>query len=481
MPWLRVNGRYVDATIGRVGELEWSHHNGPLAASWVMDLPPKRLHEWMPVDALVEITAARKILWSGHLDEPKPPEARGQAWEFTASGKRRLAERFLALDSAGNATATPQTAVDEAIGTYDLAWVAGTLGPNSTTPLTAGTTGVNFLDKLLDAYALEQGMRWGVTPDGVYFMEAEPAAPTLYATPGVGTVGIVDRGFGATLVGRYLSTSTAYATVFYTDAATLARFGPSQTPVDLTAYGPMSSTRATDMLEAMAAQGATRPASANGLVLSASQLRTPGGAPVCLPLVGLGLEKLRLPGVRDPYTGRRGYHDVPIGEVRYRNGASVIELIPSDVESNNLLSALTGTGGIEPKFTGHINDSGMQSYNPTWQSTGTAPGLSNGTLTGAWMVHDGITHVRIALTIGSTSTDGTGNYRITLPSTPSSYSLMNLGSAFYFDSSAGAGYSGAAFYDGAGVAATFAATRWSATGPVAPDVGDVISFVLTYV
>lgn len=55
------------------------------------------------------------------------------------------------------------------------------------------------------------------------------------------------------------------------------------------------------------------------------------------------------------------------------------------------------------------------SYTPAWTSSGTAPALGNGTLTGAYIQHGSTVHVRIVLTLGSTSTVGTGLYRFSLP------------------------------------------------------------------
>lgn len=57
------------------------------------------------------------------------------------------------------------------------------------------------------------------------------------------------------------------------------------------------------------------------------------------------------------------------------------------------------------------------SYNPTWGASGTAPALGNGTLVGAYMNTGKLCIARIFLTMGSTTTYGTGNYTISLPFT----------------------------------------------------------------
>jgi hypothetical protein len=55
------------------------------------------------------------------------------------------------------------------------------------------------------------------------------------------------------------------------------------------------------------------------------------------------------------------------------------------------------------------------SYTPVWSSSGSAPGLGNGTLTGAYVQVGKIVHFRIRLRAGSTTTFGTGSFRFTLP------------------------------------------------------------------
>ena len=55
------------------------------------------------------------------------------------------------------------------------------------------------------------------------------------------------------------------------------------------------------------------------------------------------------------------------------------------------------------------------SYTPTWTSSGTAPALNNGTLTGSYKQIGKTVFVRARLQIGSTTTTGTGNWRFALP------------------------------------------------------------------
>jgi hypothetical protein len=69
------------------------------------------------------------------------------------------------------------------------------------------------------------------------------------------------------------------------------------------------------------------------------------------------------------------------------------------------------------------------SYTPTWTSSGTAPVLNNGTITGRYMKFGRTVVCHINLTTGSTSTYGTGNYNWSLPFTAANAGASIVGSA----------------------------------------------------
>lgn len=81
------------------------------------------------------------------------------------------------------------------------------------------------------------------------------------------------------------------------------------------------------------------------------------------------------------------------------------------------------------------------SYVPAWTASGTAPALGNGTIVGASRTLGPKTvHFRILLTMGSTTTYGTGTYRFTLPAAALALgagSTLNL-AGLLTDTSAGA-------------------------------------------
>ncbi|MFE1272060.1 hypothetical protein [Streptomyces sp. NPDC058758] len=84
---------------------------------------------------------------------------------------------------------------------------------------------------------------------------------------------------------------------------------------------------------------------------------------------------------------------------------------------------------------------GGTAYTPSWTSTGTAPALGNGTLTGRSKLVGKLCDATIKLTVGSTTTFGTGNWMFSLPYTASGNGEW-IGRAFAGDASVGAaGYS----------------------------------------
>lgn len=90
-------------------------------------------------------------------------------------------------------------------------------------------------------------------------------------------------------------------------------------------------------------------------------------------------------------------------------------------------------------------------YTPSWTSSGTAPSLGNGTLTGRYIQIGNLVIVTINGTMGSTTTYGTGTYSWSLPVNAAGTGFILVGSAY---TNAG----GAAFSTGAAVIASGGST-----------------------
>lgn len=154
---------------------------------------------------------------------------------------------------------------------------------------------------------------------------------------------------------------------------------------------------------------------------------------------------------------------------------------PFPFVSNSVLyaSQLNGIGEVGTSFT------------PTWSSSGTQPVLGNGGISGRYVRVNKFVYVIMQLTIGSTTTVGTGNYFFSYPITAaavSNFSVLNSSGLFY-DNSTGNGYNMVATYN-AGSTTTFRTavyanttqvfTLFSATAPVVPATNDDIFIAYVY-
>ena len=81
------------------------------------------------------------------------------------------------------------------------------------------------------------------------------------------------------------------------------------------------------------------------------------------------------------------------------------------------------------------------SFVPVWSSDGTLPVLGNGTITGKYIQIGKAVFFEIILSMGTTTTFGTGNYRLSLPVT-AAVTVIPAGTIYATDASAGAIYNG---------------------------------------
>lgn len=82
----------------------------------------------------------------------------------------------------------------------------------------------------------------------------------------------------------------------------------------------------------------------------------------------------------------------------------------------NCIERSTSLGWLE----GYLSDGGpaFKTYTPAWTSSGTNPGLGNGTAFGRYQRMGRQVLFLAEVTLGSTSTNGSGSYRISLPIAP---------------------------------------------------------------
>jgi hypothetical protein len=100
--------------------------------------------------------------------------------------------------------------------------------------------------------------------------------------------------------------------------------------------------------------------------------------------------------------------------VRNTTGLSV-QKPPNDAFSGYIFEHTATKGGIDTSNI-EFNGGELLTYTPTWASAATQPSLGNGTITGHYMKIGNLYIVKIKLTMGSTTTYGSGAYQFSLPS-----------------------------------------------------------------
>jgi hypothetical protein len=324
--------KVADVDLKRIGsydELAFSHEwpHGSALVSWVMRFGISHLS--LRAGALVEVFDGGVRIWIGRLSEPSA------SGEFHAVGLWQDAKGVYALDGSGNATNTPDTAIDRAITDVAVSWTR----PASLSAASWGTASEPMdLLQLLDESMAGLGLRWYVDPDGAVRASADPTTPKYYVPHAVAGHGLAlaEDNYFTHLIGRYLSGVGTYATV------TVGTGTPRKEGlVDLTPMGVITApTATTELTNRLALTGARR-GFAEGLELSHGQITTPGGTAVSLTTPRAG-EMVRLMGVTD--LTRTGlplpYTDIVIGSSSYKEGDGFVRLNPVGMAARNLTEAL---------------------------------------------------------------------------------------------------------------------------------------------
>lgn len=339
---IRVAGYWL-ASIGGFGDLTWSTRferdgAGPYEMSWSMTLPPNFTHPALVGGALTELFIGSSRRWYGKLAEPD----RRDGWAFHAQGLAADAEGTVCLNGSGDTTSKPDTAIDQGIARAALdAWTRPNSLSNVAFAATDETDSLNRLRDLLNDWADEEGLTWGVDANGIVFATADPTVPDWYMIPGSGALGVTDQALYTSLFGRYLdSGSSTYETVVVTDEEAEARFGTHEEPVDMTVLGPITAAKATQRLEGKMAKGAARLGWTNDLEPTTWEIFAPGGARADTRFVEAG-QLVRLYGVTDESRAVTLTLDVVIGEAIHSASEAPVRLKPKGKAPRNLAEVLT--------------------------------------------------------------------------------------------------------------------------------------------
>lgn len=116
-----------------------------------------------------------------------------------------------------------------------------------------------------------------------------------------------------------------------------------------------------------------------------------------------------------------------------------------------------------------------------WDADSISPSIGNGSVSSYYIKHGNLVTVSFELTIGTTTTAGTGLYSVSLPFANTG-SIGFVGSAYFQDSSTSKNYDGSCVVAAgqAAVSCYIGDATWSSTAPTVPATGDVIGFTITY-
>jgi hypothetical protein len=96
-------------------------------------------------------------------------------------------------------------------------------------------------------------------------------------------------------------------------------------------------------------------------------------------------------------------------------GGNVCTVTGSANASATLINAVNFIQSGTFEWIDLVNGTAATAYTPNWSSTGTAPSLGNGTLTGQYTRNGNLVSFTIAFVAGSTTTFGTGSWFFSLP------------------------------------------------------------------
>lgn len=313
--------------------IEFGEH-GSEAASW--DMAPSFRHPLLRANVKVEIYDGGIRCWVGRLNQP------GSDGQVTAKGAWRQGESLQCIDQTNSLTTVPDGAVLGAWSRGEIDWVYAT----SISAVGWGGTGAENPDlvRLLDAVALEAGMRWRVNANWVLEMKVDPTIPTWHVPHAVFGHGLTpaEDEFFTHLIGEYMSGVGTYDKRTIGSATAEAYFGRRPVRVDLTPMGIISAARADQVLTGMLLLVGARMGWGEQLNLGHGQLTVPGGKPAPLAQVNDG-QLVRLAGTVDPSKTSRltTSTDIVIGRSVYTDGSRQIQITPQSYAARNLQDILT--------------------------------------------------------------------------------------------------------------------------------------------
>lgn len=302
---------------------------GCAVLSFGLDIDPNARPAGIEADAITELHAGA-LIFSGDLTQPD-----WAAGTFTAQGCYRQLEGAVALGPDGQTTTTPNDAVDQAIarGASNLRRITD-LG---STPLKAGdeTDNLNSVAGVLDEWCDTNGHRWPIWSDRIVRYAYDPTEPDWWILPGVvGLNWVSERSVGR-MIGRWQDSVGNLSNV-------IVGTGRPEVAIDLTNRGPLAdAATASAILEGYLAKTTTLQV-AGSLMVTSTQITSPGGVHPHLSLIRGG-QMARVLDLPDPRTGLP-WTDFVIGRAVWNVSQQTISLTPVDAPAEDLNSFVAEQG-----------------------------------------------------------------------------------------------------------------------------------------
>lgn len=164
---------------------------------------------------------------------------------------------------------------------------------------------------------------------------------------------------------------------------------------------------------------------------------------------------------------------------------AITRLVDTDDDGTGLTGTIHNNAWLQALYASFETGWLPEAYTPVWTASSVNPAIGNGSIVGRYLNLGGYcTIVRVIVTMGSTTTYGTGSYAISLPVTPELIAAGHF-MAYVQDVSAGGTiYNGRGFISGSTVLllnndATITSTM-TPTSPITFATGDLIHLFGVY-
>lgn len=339
---IRIDGHYAQTFgHGQVGEIEvvhrWASDGGGLhLLSFTIAAPTGYAHPALRSGALVQVLRGRRSLGWAVLSEPNRDD-----WTFTADGLYTEAEHFTA-----DGLTSPRAVVLAAIS-RGLQWAsAGDLPDVPVSPSSETTRELATVADVLNEYARQNNLRWGVDEHGVPYFAADPTEPTLALTPGVPKPATSLDDYATRVTVRYVSEVSvpeeggtpepiAYGLVYGVSAE--KPHGIREVTEDATQLGKLTQAQAQTYADELAVAYAARSSFAEAIEVRRGDLTTLHGATV-EPWLGHHGKRVRHHGVLDSIGQRQRGKTLEwvVGSTTYKPGEDSLVIAPVDLAARTL-------------------------------------------------------------------------------------------------------------------------------------------------